>query len=330
MRKFFIALSVLAALTFSVVPSQALVGLPDDVPGSDVIMPFLVEKAGGLNTFLVLEDVRGAGMNFHYTVWTTKSVTVLNDEMSDTTNGMLATDAWTIISGMAPEILPELEITVDGVVYYGGYITFQKVDAGKLAPANAIIGQLLVGDSQNGKYAGANAWIKEWNEDVIPDGMVDANYIELFSATSLASAKSLQVGDEGGVTATEFGLYPRYYINDANAATWLWIWKSTNAPADDLHIYFWNNDEKKVSSNLPLPSEMNFVDVEPYLPLSLWPATPYPKEGWIALETPDLSNAGFDANREWAGYTYIFATGAASESWSYLTNMHRDVFWTTW
>jgi hypothetical protein len=300
------------------VPAQALVGLPTDMPGSDVIMPFIVEKAGGLNTFLVLEDVRGGGLHFHYTIFTVKSDTVYNDDANDTPYGYYATDAWGLISQMAPEYLDDLEITIDGAAYYAGYIVFEN-----LAPSNSVIGQLIFMNAPAGKAAASNAWIKEFNL-AVPAPMTDGGGFELFSANSLARAESLQAG-AGYTGAAAFGLYPRYYINDAASENWLVIWKSTNAPAADLHIYFYDNDENRVSTNLPVPLEMNFIDVENYIPLALWAANTYPKQGWIAIETPDLNGNGFDGDREWAGYTYTQATGAANESWTFLTDIHRDV-----
>jgi len=320
MRKLFIALSVLAALAFSVVPSQALVGLPDGVPGSDVIMPFIVAKAGGLNTFLALQEVRGGSLSFHYTIYTVGSDTVYNDEDGDTPYGYYATDAWTLISDMSPTGLAQLEITFDGVDYYAGYVVFEN-----LVPGNGVIGQLIFMNAAAGKVAASNAWVKEFRP-TIPAPMTDIFGIERFSANSLARAESL-LENAAYTGAWAFGLYPRYYINDADAATWLVIWKSTNAPAADLHLFFYDENEEYVSTNMPIDKELNFIDVEPYIPIALWPVATYPKYGWIAIETPDINGGGFDPEREWAGYTYVQASGPASSSWTYLTDIHRDVDW---
>ncbi|MBU0733677.1 MAG: hypothetical protein KJ573_16160, partial [Proteobacteria bacterium] len=77
MKKIFIAVSILAVLCFSVAPSQALLGMPDDVPGNDVVLPFFVVSMSGYgntNTLLVISDLRsgltesttGAALtNFH-------------------------------------------------------------------------------------------------------------------------------------------------------------------------------------------------------------------------------------------------------------------------
>jgi hypothetical protein len=64
MKKIFIALSVLAALTLGVGSALAVPGVPDLVPGCDFTVPFLVSKArvdsgAGPTTALDLSEVKG-------------------------------------------------------------------------------------------------------------------------------------------------------------------------------------------------------------------------------------------------------------------------------
>lgn len=347
MKKFFIAISVLAALTLCMVPAQANMGIPDDVPGHDAVVPFLVALGGGINTLVVFTDVRGytnaatappTGWNYHYTVNTIKSVTVYDDNLPGTKFDIESIDAYTIIQKMAPAIRSQLEIDLDGDGtndHWAGYIYFAlnvPTTAG-VADRNQMIGQTLLLNLQVGQAAGANTWMKEINTSAAVAAFVNVNSMEIWSANALARAEQLQSTNATTLPAVAFGLYPRFYINDANAATCVMIWKDQNwisvAAGDDeatpyLHINFYNAAEKKASSNLPLPYEMNIVCIEPYIPASLHSA--YPKEGWIAIEVPDISGRGFaNINTDWAGYTWIYATGAASESWSYLTQIHRDV-----
>jgi len=342
MKNFFIAFSVLAALTLCVVPAQANLGLPDDVPGSDAVVPFLVAMDGGINTLAVFTDVRGYGLagtkssegwSFHYTVNTIASKTVHDDILHGTNHDIASTDAFTIISDLSPATLVQLEIDLDmdGVNdHWAGYIYFVlDVSGDNPAGWNQMIGQTLLLNLQAGQAAGANTWFKE----------LIAGRMEDWSAYALAAAEArVLFGAPEADAVTGFGLYPRYYINDANTGqTCLFIWKSENwgkpplasALVPDLHIYFYNDDEKKVSSNLPLPYELNIICLDPwYLPVALFSG--YPREGWLAIEVPDLNGNGFAGfeDMDWAGYTWIYATGPARESWSYLTQMHRDVEWT--
>ena len=334
MKKFFVALSVLAALTLCVVPAQANLGIPDDVPGHDAIVPFIVAMTGGLNTLTVFTDVRGYGTNppdptpgwcFSYTVNTICSKTVHDDTICGTNYDIVGIDAYSIIQNLSPATLVQLEIDLDmdGVNdHWAGYLNLIQTRPG----ANQMIGQTLILALQAGQAAGANTWFKE----------MIGGALENWSANDLAFAES-RVLNGVGATAQAFGLYPRYYINDANnAQTCVFIWKSENwgkpcLPSDivpDLHINFYNDEEKKMSSNLPLPYELNIICLDPwYLPVGLFSG--YPREGWLQIEVPDIAGNGFAGfeNMDWAGYTWIWAKGPASESWSYLTQIHRDVRW---
>lgn len=307
MKKIFIVLSVLAALIFSVAPSQALLGMPDDVPGSDILLPFVASIAGmgTVNTLLAVTDVYGATPNFHYTVYTQKSQTVYNDNWKGTKYDIISTDALTIIGKMSPVQVDKLKVDLDGdgtADHYAGYIYFENVNVPK---TNSVIAQILIVDIPNGAAASSNAAVKE----------VDAaGNVESFSANGLV-----------GGAAIGFGLYPRYYIQTETGKTYLVIWKSTNAPAADLHVWFFNADEVKVSSNIPLPNELNIIDVEPYLPVALH--SKYAKEGFIQIVTPDTDGAGFDGAREWVGYTWIRDIApAAALSWDVMTPIHRDAW----
>jgi len=344
MKKFFIALSVLAALTLCVVPVQANMGIPDDVPACDAVLPFIVGMtAPAINTMVVFTDVRGyltwnvakqifedKGFNFHYTVNTIKSVTVFDENLPGTLHDIVSIDAYTILNLMAPAIRTQLEVDLDGDGindHWAGYIYFDQTRPVR----NGIIGQTLLLNLQAGMAASANTWMKEVNfRQGFPMTLLN---IEQWSAGALARAEQNE-NQLPQTVPTAFGLYPRFYINDANTGqTCIIIWKSENwlaVPPDRavipfLHVLIYNDEEKPVSSNIPLPYELNVVCLDPaYLP-NLWAG--YPKEGWIAIEVPDLSGAGFFADTEWAGYTWMYAGGPAGESWNTLTQIHRDVRW---
>ena len=348
MKKFFIALSVLAALTLCVVPVQANMGIPDDVPGCDAVLPFVVGMSTpAINTLVVFTDVRGyntwnvttqafqnLGYNFHYTVNTIKSFTVYDNNLPGSAYDIVSADAYTIIMKMAPAIRALLEVDLDGDGindHWAGYIDFVQTRPVR----NGFIGQTLLLNLQNGQASAANTWFREVNyrSGAPMTAIVNGAPMEQWSANALARAEQNE-NQLPQAPATAFGLYPRFYINDANTGqTCVIIWKSENwlaVPPDRavipfLHVVFWDDDEHGVSSNIPLPYELNVVCLDPaYLP-NLWAG--YPKEGWIAIEVPDISGAGFFADTEWAGYTWMYAGGPAGESWNTLTQIHRDVRW---
>ena len=339
MKKFFIALSVLAALMLSVIPSQALIGMPDDAPGCDAVVPFICDISGttGLNTLIVFADVGlGAAVanDFHYTIFTTRSDTVYDDDLPVTIGEIVSTDAFTEIAKMAPAIRNQLAVDFDGDGvddHYAGYIYYDNNNL-----VNSMVGQFFFVDLANGVAAASNIAMKEYDNPTavgaVPgpfraamlDSTVLHSDIELFSPNALMGAKGLQSGLIAPVAATAFGIYPRFYIMASGDANWLLFWKSENTIPGVLHVDYYDNEENDVSSNVPLDDELTIVDVEPYLPVSLFPVVTYPKEGWIQLEW--LTNTAALQNLEMLGWTYLQATSStAALNWSVLTPMWRDV-----
>jgi hypothetical protein len=336
MKKFFIALSVLAALMLTVIPSQALIGMPDDMPGNDAVVPFIcdIDLANpGLNTLIVFTDtiVGGVDLDFHYTIHTVRSVTVYDDDLTDTDNDVVPTDAFTEVGKIAPAIRDQLAVDIDGDGvndHYAGYIYYNNV-----APINnnAIVGQFYFVDLLNGIAASNNIPMKEFH-NALPVGFqapMAPNNIELFSADALKGAMDLQNGF-AFANANTFGLFPRYYIQESGDATWLIFWKSANTIPGTLHIDFYDADENDVSSNIPLDDELTIIDVEPYLPLGLFAADAYPKEGWINMAWTLIGATAADTaalrNLEILGWSYQQATaGAGAENWTVLGSIWRNV-----
>ncbi len=364
MKKFFIVLSVFAAFALIVAPSQANMGIPDDVPGCDAIVPFLVGmQAPAINTLAVFTDVRGYGValpqqkftawRFHWTIMTVRSATVDDDYIYGSDYDIVATDAFGILDGLSGSNLTKFEVDIDGDGindHWAGYLylDLQIGDGagGWAANANQMIGQTIVLNLQAGQAAAANTWFREYVKNgVLP---MAPGGLEAWSPNALARSEQLQQGLLDG-PAQAFGLYPRFYIVDANTSdTCLWIWKSTNwtappwtAPTAEAHFLIRDDDEHVKSTTINLPDELNIICLEALelLPKSLFPSGVYPREGWLALEFPDQSgawwNPPWDAQSlfgdardwQWAGYTWSFAKGPANESWSYLTQIHRDVRW---
>ena len=87
------------------------------------------------------------------------------------------------------------------------------------------------------------------------------------------------------------------------------------------HANVYNTVEGVASTNIPLDNEMHFYDIASYLPAGLW--TAYPYEGFIdftwATSTAALRSV------EILGWVYQQATGTATESWTVLTPMWRNV-----
>jgi hypothetical protein len=364
MKKFFIVLSALAALMLCVVPAQALVGSPDDVPGCDAVVPFICDRSltSGLNTLITFQDVR-AGFNpsgtrttyagvYHYTVNTVASVTVHDANLTGSPRAVINTNAMEILTAASVAAKAALEVTIAGADYYAGYIHFKNLMADYTTATpnvNSVVGQFFFVHLAAGKAAAANIPMKEYADvggtdytgsaDIVNANMLDALVAnpggnrtldtvndantELFSAQALQAAIDLQAGSTAASAPTTFYIFPRVFVADADASNWWLFWSSANdlPTATTIHVNIYNENEFAISSNIPLDDELEIVDTETYLPSGLW--TAYPYSGYVDLHWT-TSTAALQV-QEFLGWSYLQATGTASESWTVLTPMPRDV-----
>jgi len=263
MKKFFIALSVLAALLIGVAPSQALVGMPDDMPGADATIPFIcstdITTGTGLNTLIAFTEVgRGqAGstadrsLSYYYDICTVRSVTVYDSTITGTAGSVTSMNAKTEVAKVADTLLPDLEVTIAGVTYYAGYFHFASrnlvaaTSQADIIANNNVLAQVLFVNLAAGKVGGTNLPMREYNNNLAssaygtvatagqtnmaPATAAANSWIEKFSPDALASAMALQeVGTPIANQATFFGLYPRFYIPASGDSNWLINWQCEN------------------------------------------------------------------------------------------------------
>jgi len=361
MKKFFIALSVLAALMLGVAPAQALMGMPDDQPGADAIVPFIcstdLTTGTGLNTLVVFTDVLAneAGLtttdrslDFDYDVMTVKSKTVADGRITGTGHEVVSTDAKTLVNEVSDTLLPDLEVTIDGKTYYAGYLYFESNNVSTLTTYeanfanNSTIGSFYYVNLAIGQAASANIPMLERNNRIPAAAQVFINTgtdLEEFSPDALAAAMTLQV-DTTAAGATFFGLYPRFYIPSSGDANWMINWQCTqgtigtsvNAGLEEIHINVYRKDEQVRSTTIRWPNEVNILNVEDWLPSALFAS--FPKEGWFDMKWDDTTGGDFpdvaDINDvSLFAFVYQVANGASNEAWTVMNAVPRAArFWT--
>ncbi|MBW1944714.1 MAG: hypothetical protein JRJ51_18045, partial [Deltaproteobacteria bacterium] len=140
MKKIFIALSVLAMVGFVAVPAQALVGMPDAVPGTHLIQPFFLVPIPGTtgtdNTLMALTEVGGYAGNFHWFIMNRYSEEMANGHVDYTPFDVVVLNAETlVINNVSVDNLLRLEVDLDedpttgnsrGNEYYMGYIIYEN------------------------------------------------------------------------------------------------------------------------------------------------------------------------------------------------------------
>ncbi len=138
------------------------------------------------------------------------------------------------------------------------------------------------------------------------------------------------MGTDPATGATYFGLYPRFYIPTSGDANWLINWQCQNSNTsnnlDEIHINVYRKDEQVRSTTIRWPNEVNILNVEDWLPSTLF-AT-FPKEGWFDFRWDNIAGGDFpdvaDINDvSLFGFVYQSARGAASESWTVFNAIPR-------
>ena len=318
--------------------SNALVGTPDDVPGTDILVPFFMASMpghGNDNTLLTITEVKGVATNLFFWVNDIDSVVQWDDNPDLTPFDVYSTDALSLIAMMPIGAKAALEVDLDGDGtndHWAGYIYYFN---------NTTLIENLISNAYQvalpqGMAAGYNPVSMENNNaaDVRQIGVFGD---EAYSANSLLIGEDLLGGFAPGLSAIEFRLMPRYYINDANSGNKLILWTESNftgtALPGLLHVNFFDEDENAQSSNILVDHELNIIDIPNIIPPGLFPAG-YPYAGWVDIATPDIFGAGWFTNananlewdgaeRYWLGYSYQQAIGAGALTWDVIHTVHR-------
>lgn len=327
MKQIFLACCVLTALVATALPTQALIGIEDDVPGYDVLVPFFfvsIPGHGHDNTLIVITEVCRSPVDFLYRICDASSEVQGNGAIGTTRCGVIVTDALTLIDQMSSAGRTSLAIDMDGDGvrdHYCGYMMFQNADVA--TPENHIVAMVYQVDLPSGMAAAANIPAREFDESGL---IADTSLIhpvrrtEFFSDNALYRAEQY-IAQEAVIDDAEYSrLMPRYFILDENGKTYWFIWMSQ--PGSWLHVNWFDEAENSLSASISLSFELNIVDVAASLPGGLH--TAYPKGGWANIASPDMSGFGFNGNREWVAYSLQIGGGPAQRAYAVLSRVHKE------
>ena len=348
MKKFIAVAAMLSVMFFGFGTSQALVGVPDDVPGTDILVPWIYVSMPGFgneNTLITVTDVKAPNAPGNTTLqcvmYDIDSHPVHNWTVALTPFDVYVTDGLAIINAMAPGMAAQLEIDTDNDFvndHWAGYVLIENTSWGNapvIPNCNHLISHVYQVYLTAGMAAAINGVSYEhWDgffADVRQTGAIFPWRVwtdEAFSANALFVGKFVILGFAPPVgNATFFRLMPRYFILDDVGENLLMIWTETLfsgiAPPGVVHCNFYDEDENVLSSNIPLVHELNILSVRNIVPAGLFPGV-YPWGGWIDIRTPDVFGNGFNAAQEWLGYSWQRAIGPAMEAWEVIHPAHRE------
>ena len=364
MKKFIAVAAILSVMFLGAGTSQALMGVPDAVPGRDILVPFFIVSMDGLgtdNTLITITDVNGLPWGdgkpsdlktaFHLQVMTIDSEVVYNKTIKMTTYDVYVSDAKSFTDIMSPEGREALEVDLDpdipGNDHYVGYMRYEGVRSGNYFMSQLY--QIAISDGIVAGYTGVSL------EDAAGGGgspnligYDEWSNVESLSANALAAAKKLLDGDSvvtSGDDADSFRLMPRFYLYDEDSTNFLIIWTDFECEKDPyfdpqclhlpgtLHVYFYDEAEECHSANITINHELTFLDIRDIVPSGIFGTDPL-AAGWIDIKTPDISfnglgweeNENEGARRLWLGYSLqrVLATGSGNGTLDVILEVHRD------
>jgi hypothetical protein len=219
MKKFFLAIAMVAMLGFVAVPANALIGVPDDVPGTDIVVPFFYVSMPGFgseNTLITVTEVKGFRLfappdpfSTQVLGWvqTIDSETVFDFGFNLTRFDVWAGDALALINQMSPAGRAALEIDVDGDGvndHWAGYIylfnnTWPRVNADGVWLMNNLISNCYQVYLAGGMAAGYNGVSMEWadpNSLSFPANLLPQTLDPFFSANFFSDWAQIYFGNE--------------------------------------------------------------------------------------------------------------------------------------
>jgi len=245
-------IAIISVLLVGVGAAYAVIGVGDDVPGQDLVIPFVcgrtdLDSNNTLNTLYTIAEVKGGGpvgMDWVSTdrlLYNSRSITTIDFPTPFTAHDLLSFDCHTDfygnplatppIPGQSVSTLNDYTITVDDVKYLAGYTVLRQNGAndgfctGPAWPFGVVVsctansdcyaqGQITAtcDKSPQDRFVG-------WNYLVdLPKGFASG-----FNAISEEGGAGPNLGEIAGFgPVTAETLYPRIYLHNALADTWNW------------------------------------------------------------------------------------------------------------
>lgn len=265
MKKFFVALSVLAALFLTVVPSQANSGMPDRVPANMFTIPVVCAIDESLDTLVAIHEVLGNGTvgganpvtyRLHWRLMTRKSVEIINDYIPYTPYDVttIAVGRQIIWKDLSATDLAGIAADLDNDGTNDHYVCYLEIEdtiVGGASLLNHLVGNFYFVDPSGGKAAGENAagWeylvgqgyhpyqkMAPWvgSAAAYTTGQTSASRFEGWSALAYATSRLREEGFTAadavatGVNSVTFNFVPRWWLYTVNGENNIFIWKSRN------------------------------------------------------------------------------------------------------
>lgn len=318
-RSLLTVVAMLSVFLFAIGTAYAVTGVADDVPGADIVIPIICEghhDAGGgdpvfgsLNTVWAIADKspssetscdiidsvcvpHGGGVGAVFTdvfVKDSTSITRLDTSECWSPQDVISSDCQSLITLMSNSDQASMEVTVNGVTYFAGYVIYSQSDWCDDF-TNRFVSWVYLNDVTKGFATGFNG-ISIENGLFNPANNPNNGLSESCNVGSCG-------GDEVGISART--VLPRYFILNNNADTFNWWifllgrnaynFGVSNVFTRKLACFICDEEENCFSKDILIPLELNIINVAGNLPGGLFPPTTFPKAGFAFC---DVKESGF-------------------------------------
>lgn len=296
MKRFFSLVALFGLLLLSQGTANAVLGVEDNVPGTDQVTPFICEKGGTLNTLFAVAEVWGNPVTADLVVFDRSSNVIYDDVVDLTEFDVLPMDCQSLVAGMSNAQRTALEVTIGGKTYYAGYLGIFNLD---YPDYDQLISWAYLVDLPKGFASGFNG----------------------LSFEGYATGQLCEYDSDAGAPVCSYAIlfYPRYLLLNDKPDTfnwWIFLY-GDNEINRVLTGYICNEEEDCISLSIPVSKELNVVNVSDVLPAALH--TGYPKAGfgWLINAEADYDNGAF-------GWSYQRAQGnSVAGTWDVIHPIHK-------
>lgn len=285
--------ALLGFLLIGIGKAHAVLGVADDVPGQDIVLPVICEGHhdplggspifGSLNTVWAIADHTpsadelcidgicsphdgGVGaVGAILTLFDRSSVHRFDSAECWSKNDVVSDDCQHLISSMSVQDQKTMEVTIGGITYFAGYVLYSQYAA-------------CAGRLQN-RFT---AWV--YLNDVVRGFAAGFNGISLENGAGPHLEETCNSGScSGSVVAVEASLlYPRYFIlNSAPDSFNWWIFLvGSNLAGGGLSCFFCDEEEHCFSGGTSASFELNIINVADIIPGALFPGSKFPRAGF--------------------------------------------------
>lgn len=341
---------MLSVILFGIGTAHAVIGVQDDTPGSDQVVPFICEVNGTLDTQWAIAETVGSGVGsipfdqtighvdaFIFNSW---SQFIKDEAVVFTPFDVYSDGCKVLVTRLTNDQKTLLQTTVNanGVTktVYAGYVLYVNQIV-----LDQFISWVYLNDIPNGFNAGFNGVSLEGGTDLGPLSDITVSPSELTEGP-------------GTAVLADF-LMPRYFFFNTNAGTFNW-WMVLKGGAPDvnnttqltpLNHQFLNcneicNEEEECRSvRIYTPRNLNFIDVQQVIPPDIFHNT-IVEDHTLSLTETSMMGGGWakchpqtDQNSNFLnpadnvavsvfGWSYQrAATGAVVSNWDVVHPMHR-------